>query len=562
MTAPTPVGFLDFFILEAGDYVEQLDAQILAGASGAIDGEAFQRSARALRGSATMAKLPAFAAMAAGMERVGRALRERTLPWDAEVRGVLIASVDDCKLLLRNVRVWSEADEARARARVDELLRHAPARLATPIATPAATGYDSYLATESANIGAGLELLATRPTDRDAAGNVLGRVRALRGIASVKDHANLADVLEAAEQAAHPLELGERVLSAERIAVLNAAATLIRSVSTALRAGTVIDPAGAEIVRFAAALDAMQQRETGVERVVPIADLFFEDGGLTIVDAAANPPTSPAERFRLEVVSQGEHLRRLVHDARAVRDELARERVRRGLRQALASLRQSAESFGERDVAEFVASHSDSVVRLDARALDSLEEVALVLAQPESGRGSLTDRLTSLRAKRGGNPAVSSVRVPSVAAAASASTPATPSTLPSLTPTGMMTPIAGRPIISAPADYPRPAVARPTPAGLASVPGPRGLTPAGGAALGELLERGIRTLGTLPKTPLSTPVLLEDQAPVPIDVLLYRGRAAIERAREIRDAIQRGGGIADDAALGELYDLLDLALTE
>jgi len=80
--------------------------------------------------------------------------------------------------------------------------------------------------------------------------------------------------------------------------------------------------------------------------------------------------------------------------------------------------------------------------------------------------------------------------------------------------------------------------------------------------LGELLERGIRTLGTLPKTPLSSPVLLEEQAPVPIDVLLYRGRAAIERAREIRDAIQRSGGIADEESLGELYDLLDLALTE
>lgn len=578
MTAPTPVGFLDFFILEAGDYVEQLDAQILAGASDSIDGEAIQRSARALRGSATMAKLPAFAAMAAGMERVGRALRERTLPWDAEIRGVLVASVDDCKLLLRNVRTWSEADESRARARVDELIRHAPARLATPIASPAAIGHDSYLATESANIGAGLELLATRPTDRDAASNVLGRVRALRGIASVKDHANLADVLEAAEQAAHPLELGERVLGAERIAVLNAAATLIRSVSTALRAGTVIDPGGVEIVRFAAALDAMQQRETGVERVVPIADLFYEDGGLTVVDVAANPPTSPAERFRLEVVSQGEHLRRLVQDARGVRDELARERVRRGLRLALTSLRQSAESFGEREVAEFVASHSDSAVRLDARALDSLDEVALVLAQPGSGTGSLADRLASLRGKRSGGSAPSAVRAKSSTGSEGVSAPAagspppasptqassTPAALPpALTPSGMMTPIAGRPIISAPADYPRPVVARPTPAGLASFASPRSPTPAaGGAALGELLERGIRTLGTLPKTPLSSPVLLEEQAPVPIDVLLYRGRAAIERAREIRDAIQRGGGIADAASLGELYDLLDLALTE
>lgn len=81
-------------------------------------------------------------------------------------------------------------------------------------------------------------------------------------------------------------------------------------------------------------------------------------------------------------------------------------------------------------------------------------------------------------------------------------------------------------------------------------------------ALGDLLDRGIRSLGMLPQTPLSNPVTLAEQAPVPIDVLLYRGRAAIERAREIRDAIRRGGGVADAETLGELYDLLDLALTD
>jgi hypothetical protein len=81
-------------------------------------------------------------------------------------------------------------------------------------------------------------------------------------------------------------------------------------------------------------------------------------------------------------------------------------------------------------------------------------------------------------------------------------------------------------------------------------------------ALGDLLDRGIRTLGTLPKTPLSSPTAIPDQPPVEIDLLLYRGRAAIERAREIRDAVRQGGGTMDTEALGELFDLLDLALTD
>jgi hypothetical protein len=413
---------------------------------------------------------------------------------------------------------------------VEELTRYAPARIATPAASPSTSGLDSYLATEAANIGAGLELLATRPSDRDAAGNVLGRVRALRGIASVKDHPSLADVLEAAEQAAHPLELGEPALSAERVALLSAAATLMRGISAAIRAGGAIDQASPDIARFAAALDAMQQHETGTERVVPISELFFNDGGPTLVEAAPNPPTSPAERFRLEVVSQGEHLRRLVSDARGARDELARERVRRALRQALRSLRQAAESFGEQEVANFVASHNDAVVQLDSRALDSLDDVASLLAQPGGVADSLTERLNALSTARA-------------------------------TPSATMTPIGGAPAMPS-----APPAARPRPAAppMTGIPGgTRHPTPAAGAAtLGDLLDRGIRTLDTLPKTPLSNPVAVAEQLPVPIDVLLYRGRAAIERARAIRDELRRNGGPLDVEALGELFDLLDLALTD
>jgi hypothetical protein len=126
-----------------------------------------------------------------------------------------------------------------------------------------------------------------------------------------------------------------------------------------------------------------------------------------------------------------------------------------------------------------------------------------------------------------------------------------------------MTPIKGAPIISAPPEPPRPMAPRPTPVQTADVRAMRNPTPTtGAAAQGDLLDRGIRNLGALPLTPLSNPVTLAEQPPVPIDVLLYRGKAAIERAREIRDALRRSGGVADADALGELYDLLDLALTE
>jgi chemotaxis protein histidine kinase CheA len=503
-----------------------------------------------------MAKLSAFAQMAAGMERVGRALREGALAWDANLRGVLVATVDDCKLLLRNVRSWSPSDDARAQARVDELTRYAPVRTATPIASSTTTGHDSYLATEASNIGAGLELLATRPSDRDAAANVLRRVRTLRGIASVKDHPALADVLEASESAAQPLELGERSLTPERIALLNAAAVLMRAVADAVRGGRALDPAGPEMSRFAAALDAMREKESGADRVLPIAELFYHDGGPTVVSQAPNPPTSPTERFRLEVVSQGEHLRGLVVSARNAHDEASRDRVRRALRHALRALRQAAESFGERDVAEFVAMHNDAVVRLDARALDSLDQVAALLAQPANSEASLGDRIRSVRASRGTPVAPAPQVAPPAAQIAPRPVQVTPA------------PVQVAPAPApAPAPKPAPAPAAPTPpARTATPPRPgtpsRAGTPAGNFALGELLDRGIRTLDTLPKTPLSNPVAIPEQPPVPIEVLLYRGRAAIERAREIREEARRSGAPLPPDRLAELFDLIDLALAE
>ena len=80
--------------------------------------------------------------------------------------------------------------------------------------------------------------------------------------------------------------------------------------------------------------------------------------------------------------------------------------------------------------------------------------------------------------------------------------------------------------------------------------------------LGSLLDAGIAKLGALKTAPLVAPAPLPEQPAVPIDVLLYRGRAALERCREIRDQVRSTGGPVDADTLGELFDLLDLALTD
>jgi hypothetical protein len=62
--------------------------------------------------------------------------------------------------------------------------------------------------------------------------------------------------------------------------------------------------------------------------------------------------------------------------------------------------------------------------------------------------------------------------------------------------------------------------------------------------------------------PLAAPAPHPEQPAVPIDVLLYRGRAAIERCIEIRDKVRSAGGRVDAETLGELFDLLELALAD
>ena len=71
---------------------------------------------------------------------------------------------------------------------------------------------------------------------------------------------------------------------------------------------------------------------------------------------------------------------------------------------------------------------------------------------------------------------------------------------------------------------------------------------------------GIAGLDALSLRPLTPSAPLPEQPPVPIGQLLYRGRAALERAIEIREQIRTSGAPPSPEALGELYDLLDLAL--
>jgi hypothetical protein len=82
------------------------------------------------------------------------------------------------------------------------------------------------------------------------------------------------------------------------------------------------------------------------------------------------------------------------------------------------------------------------------------------------------------------------------------------------------------------------------------------------AAKSELLGRGIDALENLTAQLLAKPLAVGPMAVVPVETLLYRGRAALERAAAIREQIKAAGGQAAPAALDEMYDLIGLALKD
>ncbi len=568
-------GFIDFFVLEAGEYIEQLDGIVLQASQGTPDGEAMQRTARALRGAATMAKLPAFAELASAIEGIGRATRDGVLDWNPALRAAMVSAIDDCKILVRAARNWGAAESQRAESRKRELSTFAPAprRSGAVAAIPAPP---TYLVGECSNIAAGLDLLAARPDNRPGVGVVLSRVRALRGVAGIKDMPPLAEVAEAAENAAHPLELGEPRLSPAHVEMLRAAAAMLRRIASALRDGRPTSEPSAEYEQFVAASDALDNAGELTSRIVPVATLFYDDDGPQIVSRAPNPPTTPKQRFRMEVVSLAEFLNGTVTTVRSTEDPQLRERSRRDMRRALRAIKQAAESFNQQAVVDLITMHANVTDTLDERSLLTVERIVQTIAYPDAPvSSSAPTPFMSLPAipARKATPVMPATparnATPAAPAAPIAAQARTPASTPARTPTPTPTP-APRPTPVRHTPFPMTAV-RATPAQTTPVRAtPVQMTPvhatpvrptptAGGATTS--IDEGIAALDAFTAQPFAEPAPLGDQV-VPVDALVYRGRAAVERAIEIREQLRESGDPPDPALLRELYDVLDLALEE
>src|SRR3989449_3248364 len=85
---PQPLGMSDFFALEAGEYLDRLDALLQPPAPPAA--EELVRLARALRGSALMARQQGVARPAVGLEAPPRGGRAGPRPRGAATKAIAI----------------------------------------------------------------------------------------------------------------------------------------------------------------------------------------------------------------------------------------------------------------------------------------------------------------------------------------------------------------------------------------------------------------------------------------------------------------------------------------
>ena len=123
-----PGRLLDYFALEASEYLTRLETLVGRPGMQSSDATQFVAAARGLRGSATMAKASGPARLATAVERIASNVAQGALAWEPEVQRALVGAIEDLKLLVRGVRNWGAEQDARLEESVSRLARYVPER--------------------------------------------------------------------------------------------------------------------------------------------------------------------------------------------------------------------------------------------------------------------------------------------------------------------------------------------------------------------------------------------------------------------------------------------------
>lgn len=124
----TPALLLDFFILEAGDYLTRLETLVTKNGLQSSDAAQFAAAARGLRGSATMAKVSGVSSLALTVERIANGVVQGATTWEPELQRALVGAIEDLKLMVHSARSWGVEQEAKVAEALSRLQRYAPLR--------------------------------------------------------------------------------------------------------------------------------------------------------------------------------------------------------------------------------------------------------------------------------------------------------------------------------------------------------------------------------------------------------------------------------------------------
>jgi len=558
--SPTPLGMSDFFALEAGEYLDRLDALLQAPAPPAAD--ELVRLARALRGSALMANQQPIARAAGGFEALARGVREGRRPWDPATKQIATRAVDDLKIFVRKAATWNEADTAKAEALASQLEQWG-GRPSAQVRAAEALGLDAgaraFVAREGAAIASALDragrALRTNPMAHDPLQHVLKALQPLRGLAALNDLPPLPDLLEGIEQTvgevsrasgAPPAGIGDTIAE-----LFQMAATSIAHAAREVAERGRPDPESAEFRRFAALLVRFMQSEPDI---VPIENIA------TIVRRGTPPAgesARPATLGRLELVSHGEHLRQAADSL-----ERAPSATQRELRaHTLAGTFRALGSAGEGAVAERVAEFAQA-------ARDAVTS-GLAVNQPTLFAAELRRAGEILSASSAGDETATAAALAAVTLAvrrlggAAGAEPVRPAPAPG-PPRAPVPP----PPPTTPADRAPPRVS-----GATRAPSLQARQPLIGAESAtdivgtwtryqQLVAAGVGPAsleeliaGTIVHRPRGN-----GSDPVDIRTLLYKGARARERVQELREAAKRASGDALRAIIDEVCDLVVLAI--
>ncbi|MDX2194279.1 MAG: hypothetical protein NW201_13065 [Gemmatimonadales bacterium] len=537
----------DFFALEAGEILDRLGRLLEGG--GAPEASRFVLLARALRGSALLARQQPLVAPAGALEAVARAVQAGSRPWDAATKEVTAQAVDTLRgLVRRTTEGWGASDDARAAALATALERLGALPLPVPGADRAgAGGLRQFVAREGALVATALEDASRALAQDGAAGAaalypVLRRMQPIRGLAGLTAFEPLPEILEAIELMAADLARGHAP-PPELPRIVAAAARVVTRIARDVSAHGAVTPDAAEELAFG----RLVTDGFAAERDVVGIDALLVPPGQ--VQSAGGPrPGTPPDAT--ELVSHGEHLA-------SVAETLLRPRaLARDLRlyAAVAAIR----SLGIRGDAPVTHGFRRLAAALRERIADGSAS-----AQPQWVAVVLRGAGATLR--RAAEPGITAEVLAFGLWKAAEQLFGTPpwADLP-------LVDIADLLVVEAPAPVAAPAVEEPPPEDLSR----------------PAIERSFRTLAWLqqhepaPTVALATllapparrrrPTTAEQRA-VPeapaaeVAALQFRGRAALERAAVVRAQLLAELAAGADLAavrprLDELLDLIPLAL--